>query len=435
MRTYFALLLLLANSPAFGQTDFTYWLTGDSTDVATNHQPGIVLAGGATDNDDAMQWMLDRADGGDVVVLRASGSDGYNDYFFSDLGVNVHSVETIRFDGPAAANDPFVINRIRNAEVLFFAGGDQYDYYTYWKDTPIEDAIHYVVNEKQATIGGTSAGMAILGGAYYAPSDLGVFSSEALSDPFHPYMDTIGHGDFLNLPFLADVITDTHYEDRERQGRHFTFLARLAGMLQARSYGIASNDYVAVTIDENGIARVFGEYPEFGDYAYFLQANCQPDFLPELMEPGTPLTWNRGESAVKVYKVPGNTAGEYTFDLNDWVTGNGGTWENWYVQEGVLGVIEGVDSDCADVVSSATVAGGQQPFRIFPNPTSDQLFINNKQLVNIEGLYVQDSFGRTLLALGADATSIAVHSLPAGMYLLVIQTKTGTSWHRFQKVD
>ena len=36
--------------------------------------------GGASENDAAMAWFLERAGGGDVLVLRASGSDGYNDY-------------------------------------------------------------------------------------------------------------------------------------------------------------------------------------------------------------------------------------------------------------------------------------------------------------------------------------------------------------------
>ena len=43
--------------------------------------------GGATENDNAMRWFLNLADGGDVVVLRTSGSDGYNDYMFNQLGV------------------------------------------------------------------------------------------------------------------------------------------------------------------------------------------------------------------------------------------------------------------------------------------------------------------------------------------------------------
>ena len=51
--------------------------------------------GGATENDNAMTWFLQQANGGDVLVLRASGSDGYNNYMYSGLGVSVNSVEKI----------------------------------------------------------------------------------------------------------------------------------------------------------------------------------------------------------------------------------------------------------------------------------------------------------------------------------------------------
>jgi predicted membrane GTPase involved in stress response len=72
----FRTLFLLLFSPAFihGQ-GYTSFFSGDTADVTTEPIPGIVLAGGGGDNDQAMQWMLERADSGDVVVLRASGSD------------------------------------------------------------------------------------------------------------------------------------------------------------------------------------------------------------------------------------------------------------------------------------------------------------------------------------------------------------------------
>lgn len=41
--------------------------------------------GGATEHDKAMRWFLREANEGDIVVLRASGIDGYNDYFYSEL--------------------------------------------------------------------------------------------------------------------------------------------------------------------------------------------------------------------------------------------------------------------------------------------------------------------------------------------------------------
>lgn len=54
-------------------------IIGDASDISTNPESGILLMGGASDNDDAMVWMLEKADGGDIVVLRATGTDAYND--------------------------------------------------------------------------------------------------------------------------------------------------------------------------------------------------------------------------------------------------------------------------------------------------------------------------------------------------------------------
>lgn len=133
----------------FGQA-FTSYYTGDTIDVVSSPTSGTVLMGGASENDYAMRWFLERADGGDVLVLRASGEDGYNDYFYSELGISVNSVQTIVCNSAAASIDPYLIAQIENAEALWFAGGNQWDYISFWRDTPVEDAINFVVNEKDS---------------------------------------------------------------------------------------------------------------------------------------------------------------------------------------------------------------------------------------------------------------------------------------------
>ena len=66
-------------------------------------------------------------------------------------------------------------------------------------NTLVEDAINYLINEKKVPVAGTSAGMAILGEFYYAPSRKNeVLSSEILNDPFHPNTKEIFEG---NLNF------------------------------------------------------------------------------------------------------------------------------------------------------------------------------------------------------------------------------------------
>src|SRR5688572_3768119 len=60
--------------------DLMRWIVGNPGDVAARPTGGVILMGGGTDVDAAFAWQRDRIDGGDVVVLRASGADGYNDY-------------------------------------------------------------------------------------------------------------------------------------------------------------------------------------------------------------------------------------------------------------------------------------------------------------------------------------------------------------------
>ena len=94
---------LLISANLLNAQSYTSYFTGSSLDTDTDPFGGVCLMGGATEDDNAMIWFLEQANGGDILVLRASGSDGYNDYFYSDLGVNVNSVESIVFNNASAA--------------------------------------------------------------------------------------------------------------------------------------------------------------------------------------------------------------------------------------------------------------------------------------------------------------------------------------------
>jgi len=327
---------------------FTSYYTGEVADANINADYGVCLMGGSTEDDRAMIWFLEKANGGDVLVIRASGSDGYNDYFYSDLGVEVNSVETIVFHNASASNDSYVLQQIANAEAIWMAGGDQSDYINYWKDTEVENLLNEHINVKQAVIGGTSAGMAVLGSSYFSADNGTVYSSEALEDPYNSYM-TFGHNDFLEIPLLENTITDTHFSEREREGRLLSFLARMNNELGERSFGIACDEYTAVCIDSTGLGAVYGEWPEYDDYAFFVQMNCEEGNSPENMEAGLPFSWNFNGQAAKVYKVGGTTTGENYLSLNDWQTGSGGEWLHWSAVDGTFYSETGSPANCDDL--------------------------------------------------------------------------------------
>jgi cyanophycinase-like exopeptidase len=314
---------------------YTSWKVGSTTDVTPTTTGGICLMGGGTDNDDAIRWMFQKAGGGDVVVLRSAGTNGYNTYMYSGLGVTVNSVETILIDTRAKASIAEIATKIRNAEALFIAGGDQATYVSYWKDTPVEDAINYLINTKKVPVGGTSAGCAILGKYYFSAATTSILSADALANPYNSGV-TIGANDFLSSPILSNVITDTHYNNPDRRGRQTTFIARMWKDLGAglNAKGIGVYEKTAVCIDQNGIAKVFA--PTTASFAYFYQ--IESTSTPETVVSGTPLTWNNSGNGVKILKIAGDTTGSTTFDLNNWITTSGAnaTWGNIKVISGTL---------------------------------------------------------------------------------------------------
>lgn len=374
------ILILISMYPlTFFAQGYTSYFTGNTTNITTSTTSGTCLMGGATENDNAMRWLLQKANGGDIVVLRCSGTNGYNNYLYSTLGIAVNSVETFVISSVAGATNPYVLDKIANAEMIWFAGGDQSLYVNYFKNNALEDLINNHVNVKHAPIGGTSAGMAILGGKYFSAQNGSITSAQALANPYNSLV-TIGINDFLEIPFMQNVTTDTHFNNPDRKGRLMSFMAKNITDSNTRSFGIASNEYVAVCVDVLGKAIVFGDYPNYQEFAYFAQANCQTTFLPENCVTNSSLTWNRNGEAVKVYKVPGTINGSNYFQLSDWQTGSGGNWENWSVNNGIFSSVAGTQSNCVLGIKDFS----ENEFRIFPIPFQNQIIINGIEKATIK---------------------------------------------------
>jgi len=376
----FFMIIIALVLPLLGITqNYTSYFTGSSQNITTNPTGGICMMGGRGEHDDAMRWFLQRADGGDVLVLRASGSDGYNNYFYSQLGVTINSVETIVVHNAQASYEDYIHNKINNAEAIWFAGGDQWNYVNYWRGTPIATLINQAIAERNIVIGGTSAGMAILGGYYFTAQNGTITSNEALNNPYHSKM-RLSAAPFLDIPILSNVVTDSHFNNPNRKGRTVTFMARALQDDGFSLKAITCNEYTAVCIEPGGLARVFGSpQPQHDDYAYFLQPNCElSDYRPETCVANSPLTWNHNSNAVRVYKIKGNNTGSNTFDLSDWATGNGGVWERWSVTNGVLSENPSEQINC--ITSIIDLDNNDKVF-IFPNPAGIFFNISAEQIV------------------------------------------------------
>jgi cyanophycinase len=298
------LLLLASVLAAPAHAKVTRYLTGNAGDVVISMAgPAHDLGGGSTDVDAAIQWMIDQVRGCtscstkvDVVILRSSGSNGYNDYIYAMNGVD--SVETLVITSAKDSNTAAVEDTVRKAEVIFFAGGDQCNYTSYFKGTRVETAVEDVY-ARGGGVGGTSAGTAIQGEFTYDGCTGSATSAEALSNPYHRRI-TFTYN-FFNWANLQRTITDSHFAQRDRMGRTMAFIARqIKDGRAANALGVAVNEVTSVVVDRNGLATVMGDGP-----AYFVLG----DHMPEVCQSGTPLTY----SNFKIWKVPAGG----TFDLRN----------------------------------------------------------------------------------------------------------------------
>jgi cyanophycinase-like exopeptidase len=412
-RTLSTILAILLVSFFSQSQNYTSYFTGNSVDIVTQPTGGICLMGGASEHDEAMKWFLQQSNGGDVLVIRATGSNGYNDYMFNQLGITINSVETIVFNNANASSDAYVIDKIKKAEAIWIAGGDQWTYTSYWRNTAVDSLINKGISERNIVIGGTSAGMAIQGSHYFTAETGTVTSAQALNNPYNSLM-TVSNEPFIVNQHLLNVITDTHYDNPDRKGRHVAFIARALQDEQTQIRGIACNEYTAVCIDANGICRVFGDYPNYPEHAYFIQANCEiVNNVPEVCSASTPLTWNQGGAALKVYKANGTNNGSQTFDLNDWKTGTGGTWENWSASNGVLTQVSSTEASC----SISGLSSLENDRNLYPIPVTGEV-------LNIEGYTTEvirlfDALGKEQ-SISIIGNQIDCSKLENGIYFLLI---------------
>jgi cyanophycinase len=314
------LTLVLCGSAVSHAADFKYVRQGSPQDAQAQTEAGIAMMGGGSDLDEAFRWLCAKASGGDFLVVRAHGGADYNPYVAGLCQMN--SVATLVIPNRKAAEEPHVAEIIGRAEVIFVAGGDQSRYVNFWKGTPVEDAINAHVAAGKP-IGGTSAGLAVLGQFVYGcledkPNDADLTSREVLADPYIKRVTVVR--DFLKVPGLENILMDSHFAKRDRMGRSLGFLARIVqdGWSKAPRE-IAIDEKSALLVEASGRAKVVGT----GLGVYFLQVTD----TPEACKPGQPLTLRN----VAAYRTPTGAG----FDVRAW-SGDGGEAYSITVEAGQI---------------------------------------------------------------------------------------------------
>ncbi len=344
---------------------YTYSSVGNPAVVpsVSSVQPysSYVLMGGGPDVDEAFRWMIQQAGikpgtGGRLVVIRASGDGAYNPYIYyssaasstvsADIvdgwvggaSLGLTSVETLVIPSIAAANDAFVNAVVGRANAVWIAGGDQSNYLKFWKGQALEKTLGTLM-KNNVPVGGTSAGLAVLGQFDFAALNGTVTSAQAMNDPYNKYMTLdpaplSTSGGFIAPPALANTLLDSHLDTRDRMGRLVTFVSRLVanypssgsqpfgctggvlGNNAARGIGVSVESALLVNWDPvnahyTGRRVTNNPAPTTEAAVYFVNVTQGPT----LCTSGKPLTV--GASAVQIRKLADSTT---TINLSDWST-------------------------------------------------------------------------------------------------------------------
>lgn len=281
------LLALLSPLAAQATPDgYTRYFIGDrAAQTPAKRTPGLLLSGGGDWDVNAFRWFTAKAGHGHIVLLRASQGPELGEEFMNVIG-GVASVETFVFDDRKAAYDPRILAALEKADGLFIAGGDQSRYVRFWQATPLSALIDRLAKDRP--IGGTSAGLAIMGWkGYGAFGDEGITTPEALANPLGPAVTVVGN--FLHLPHMQRIFTDSHFMIRGRMGRLIAFLAKVRMAGSGQVVGLGVDERASLVVEADGTARLMAPV---GTYAWLVQ----PSGLPVQARLGQPLSYG----AVKI---------------------------------------------------------------------------------------------------------------------------------------
>jgi cyanophycinase len=306
------LLMVFFSAPAWAEV----WHQLDGNEHDVNPQlmgPVYNLGGGGKDVDPAIQWMIDQVRGCedcaktvDLVVLRFLTDEDQSAWDESEKQPNIpknylnyhsllidsqqrlqglDSIETFVFTNPSRqeAQQSNIAQAIKNAEVIFLAGGDQCKYVRNFKGTAIESAIESV-QARGGAIGGTSAGAMIQGEWIFNACSDSVISDDALVDP---YEDILFTDNLFQWAALKGTIVDTHFYQKDRMGRSMTLVARLLrDGITPRALAIGIDEGTSLVINQKGVAQVIASKKDGSAYLIL------GDHQPEVCEPKTPISFS-----------------------------------------------------------------------------------------------------------------------------------------------
>jgi len=175
----------------------------------------------------------------------------YENYktIFNNLGIK--NIEKLDISVREEAFEKKNIDLIKEADLLFFTGGDQLRITSMIGGSPVYDAIKELCING-GIIAGTSAGASVM-------SDVMIVGGE---EEESPKKSTLKMSPGLGL--VKNIIIDQHFAQRGRIGRLLTAIAQNPEVL-----GIGIDEDTAILVSDKGTAEVIGS-----GAVYFIDGSC-----------------------------------------------------------------------------------------------------------------------------------------------------------------
>ncbi len=219
-------------------------------------QGSLLLVGGGAEDDNGWsdapyQWGVDKTQNKRVAIIGYSDTTTWLKDYFVFLGAN--HAQNFLINNPTIADDQQTYNDLITFDMIFMRGGDQQDYYETYLGTKTQDALQEVY-DNGGVLGGTSAGMALLGDVAFTAQQGTVYPDEAVQNPRIEYITL--EDDYL---FTIDGwIFDTHFIERGRLGRLAAFMENWYIKTGETIKGIGVDDQTAICIYKDSAAYVYG---------------------------------------------------------------------------------------------------------------------------------------------------------------------------------
>ncbi len=220
----------------------------------TFSQGRMLIVGGGSEKNGASSWSTPAyrwAGEGKKVAIVGTSTGSLAPYFTQQCGA-IYAKE-FAIATHDSADSQATYDTLAAYDVIFFRGGDQWEYYDLYRDTKLQEAVNFVF-AKGGVIAGTSAGMHILSSIVFTAENGTVYPYECIENPNNQYV-TLAN-DFMNL--VPGFVFDTHFAERGRFGRLVGFLANYSLNQNVAITGLGMDDMTCMTIDENGLGTVFG---------------------------------------------------------------------------------------------------------------------------------------------------------------------------------